>query len=281
MWEIQEKTEDRPKYPDGLRSRGYLKTERHVIDGFADSKNISNILTNQNKLNIYSNIKYGQHGKSHSYAVWSIYAKLRTNLFFGESYSSSEKIIEQTNYNFRKIYSNFDDVNLSGTANWMDAMRPDFPRKTDWIYDDTNLSAKGMCNRFIEDMDTAKDEIIYEKLHNFFRECKKYFVDTEKKCTFEFKDKFIEDHKNFKKIVIENEYKGFALWFDKDVLPKLDREVFEFIFFARNDIAISKTSDGKIAVINCEHEDWQNGTPFNELPNLRINDNFAFIKDTE
>ena len=72
LWEIQEKTEDRPRYPDGLRSRGYLKTERHVIDGFADSKNISNILTNQNKLNIYSNIK----------EVWSIYAKLRTKLFF-------------------------------------------------------------------------------------------------------------------------------------------------------------------------------------------------------
>ena len=37
----------------------------------------------------------------------------------------------------------------------------------------------------------------------------------------------------------------------------MDREVYEFLYTVRDDIAITKTKNDKVAIINCEHEDWK------------------------
>ena len=67
----------------------------------------------------------------------------------------------------------------------------------------------------------------------------------------------IEIKNDFSKIVETNDYKGYAIWIDKDVVRNMDREVFEFLYLVRNDIAITKTKNNKVAIINCEHEDWK------------------------
>jgi hypothetical protein len=48
-----------------------------------------------------------------------------------------------------------------------------------------------------------------------------------------------------------NGNKGFAIWIDKDMVEKTNREIFEFLCFTRRDVKLAETKDGKISVVNC------------------------------
>ena len=70
------------------------------------------------------------------------------------------------------------------------------------------------------------------------------------------------DKFNFDVIVVDekpediselNDNKGFAIWIDKDVIEKIDREIFEFLCFTRRDVKLAETKDGKISVVNCRN----------------------------
>ena len=70
------------------------------------------------------------------------------------------------------------------------------------------------------------------------------------------------DKFNFDVIVVDkkpenvselNDNKGFAIWIDKDVIEKIDREIFEFLCFTRKDVKLAETKDGKISVVNCRN----------------------------
>jgi len=76
------------------------------------------------------------------------------------------------------------------------------------------------------------------------------------------------DKFNFDVIVVDrkpenvselNDNKGFAIWIDKDVIEKIDREIFEFLCFTRKDVKLAETKDGKISVVNCRNTGIKNG----------------------
>ena len=90
---------------------------------------------------------------------------------------------------------------------------------------------------------------------------------------FDYYTKFVYDN-DFSKIVKGNDYKGYAIWIDKDVVRKMDREVYEFLYTVRDDIAITKTKNDKVAIINCEHEDWKTNK-LNSKSIWIIEDSFA------
>ena len=123
------------------------------------------------------------------------------------------------------------------------------------------------------------EEILYGKIEQFFGKLRDLDVDVLKnnlfdEYRFDLNDKYIEIKNDFSKIVKTNDYKGYAIWIDKDVVRNMDREVFEFLYLVRNDIAITKTKNNKVAIINCEHEDWKT----NELNSKSIwiiEDSFA------
>lgn len=50
-----------------------------------------------------------------------------------------------------------------------------------------------------------------------------------------------------------NANKGFVIWIDKDVIEKIDREIFEFLCFTRKDVKLAETKDGNISVVNCRN----------------------------
>jgi hypothetical protein len=52
-----------------------------------------------------------------------------------------------------------------------------------------------------------------------------------------------------------NGNKGFAIWIDKDMVEKTNREIFEFLCFTRRDVKLAETKDGKISVVNCRDID--------------------------
>ena len=78
----------------------------------------------------------------------------------------------------------------------------------------------------------------------------KYFIDEDvlnKHFTFDVK---VVDSKpnNIPKL---NDYKGFAIWIDKDRINDITREIYELLFYTRRDVKIAETKDGKVSVINC------------------------------
>lgn len=48
-----------------------------------------------------------------------------------------------------------------------------------------------------------------------------------------------------------NGNKGFAIWIDKDMVERTNREIFEFLCFTRRDVKLAETKDGKLSVVNC------------------------------
>jgi len=64
-----------------------------------------------------------------------------------------------------------------------------------------------------------------------------------------------EKPKNISKL---NNYKGFAIWIDKDILYSIKRDIYEFLFFTRYDIKLAETKDGKISVVNCRNIESNN-----------------------
>ena len=53
-------------------------------------------------------------------------------------------------------------------------------------------------------------------------------------------------------ISILNDNDGFAMWIDDSILEKIDREIYEFMFFVKNDVKVARTHDKKIMIINCK-----------------------------
>ena len=49
-----------------------------------------------------------------------------------------------------------------------------------------------------------------------------------------------------------NDNKGFAIWIDKSILYDIEREIYEFLWFAHRDVKVSETEDGKLSVVNCK-----------------------------
>ena len=69
---------------------------------------------------------------------------------------------------------------------------------------------------------------------------------------FELQDEYFEHHSgqklNYKEIVEKNNFKGFAIWIDKSLVGTFDREAYEFLYLVRNDIALTKTEDDRVAI---------------------------------
>jgi antitoxin component YwqK of YwqJK toxin-antitoxin module len=120
------------------------------------------------------------------------------------------------------------------------------------------------------------DSNLYDKILGFFRVTEGIMLENNliDEYRFDFDDKYIEIENDFSKIVKRNNYKGYAIWIDKDVSAIMDREVYEFLYIVRNDIAITKTKNDKVAIINCEHEDWK-GNRLNTKSVWIIEDDFA------
>jgi hypothetical protein len=78
--------------------------------------------------------------------------------------------------------------------------------------------------------------------------------------------KFIvfENGVKFDEIVRENDYRGFCLYVDSSVVFSTDRDPFEFLFCINHTVAMTRSEDGKVAIINCEHEYWKTGENYKE-----------------
>ena len=49
----------------------------------------------------------------------------------------------------------------------------------------------------------------------------------------------------------ENNYKGFAIWIDKNKLHQTNRDIFEFLAFTKKNVKYASTEDKLLSVINC------------------------------
>jgi len=116
-------------------------------------------------------------------------------------------------------------------------------------------------------------ETLFEKKLTIYtnskEDVKNYFLDIRKNLIKKAKNKYnqlfklevdIQKDFDFDVVVVEdkpndisklNENKGFAIWIDKSILKDINREIYEFIVFARHDIKSSETKDGKISITNC------------------------------
>jgi hypothetical protein len=158
-------------------------------------------------------------------------------------------------FNFKDRYNIFNPIDLHNISNYMYSHRPHFQDEMD----------DNLYDKIMQFFDIATDSNVLK--NNLFDEYR-----------FDLNDKYIEIENDFSKIVKENDYKGYAIWIDKDVVQKMDREVYEFLYIVRNDIAITKTKNDKVAIINCEHEDWKT----NELNSKSIwiiEDSFVYKEE--
>ena len=221
----------------------FLKTDTFHSDAFSDSYNISKILTSS-VLNLYTNDSSG--GLAHK-----VLSKNRQSVLGDE---------------FKERYHAYSSINFDDVENYMRWHRPKFDDDTDnRLYDHIMNFFKGIVMTSTTESNKKfdswkKDPVLENNLIDEYR--------------FDYNDKYIEIKNDFKKIVKENDYKGYAIWVDKDVLLKMDREIYEFLYIVRNDIAITKTKNDKVAIINCEHEDWK-GNRLNTKSVWIIEDDFA------
>ena len=79
-----------------------------------------------------------------------------------------------------------------------------------------------------------------------------YFNETTLMEKFWFDVIEIENKPDEDLISILNDNDGFAMWIDDSVLEKIDREIYEFMFFVKNDVKVAHTHDKKIMIINCK-----------------------------
>ena len=79
-----------------------------------------------------------------------------------------------------------------------------------------------------------------------------YFNETTLMEKFWFDVIEIENKPDEDLISILNDNDGFAMWIDDSVLEKIDREIYEFMFFVKNDVKVARTHDKKIMIINCK-----------------------------
>ena len=69
---------------------------------------------------------------------------------------------------------------------------------------------------------------------------------------FEFDVVKIENSPHVDLLTILNDNDNFAMWIDDSIVEKINREVYEFLFFAKRDVKLSKTFDDKLWLINCK-----------------------------
>tara|TARA_B100000686_G_C16801518_1_gene986399 strand:- start:960 stop:2435 length:1476 start_codon:yes stop_codon:yes gene_type:complete len=224
----------------------FLKTDTFHSDAFSDSHNISKILTNS-VLNLYTN---GDGGIVHK-----VLSRNRQNLL-GDG--------------FKDRYHAYSSINFDNIVNYMRWHRPDFNEDIDSrLYDHIMNFFSGIIMAPNKESNKKFDSWITNPAleNNLIDEYR-----------FDYDDKYIEIENDFIKIVKENDYKGYAIWIDKSVLLKMDREIYEFLYIVRNDIAITKTKNDKVAIINCEHEDWKTNE-LNSKSIWTIEDSFAYKEE--
>ena len=200
------------------REQKFLKTETFQSDAFSDNYNISNILTNS-PLTVYSN--HEEIGVVESHLL-----------------KNRNKLLDR---NFKDRHGAHNPVDLISMRDYMFAHRPKFHSESEEIL-------YGKIEQFFGRLGELDIEVLKNNLFDEYR--------------FELQDKYFEHHHgqklNYKEIVEENNFKGFAIWIDKSLVGTFDREAYEFLYLVRNDIALTKTEDDRVAIINCEHEDWNN-----------------------
>ena len=81
---------------------------------------------------------------------------------------------------------------------------------------------------------------------------KYYFNETTLMEKFWFDVVQIENKADVDYISILNDHDGFAMWIDDSVLEKINREIYEFMFFVKNDVKVAHTHDKNIMIINCK-----------------------------
>ncbi len=199
------------------KKQKFLKTETFQSDAFSDNYNISNILTNA-PLTIYSN--HEEKGRVESYLL-----------------KNRNKLLDK---NFKDRHGVHSPVDLVGIRDYMYAHRPKFHNES--------------------------EEILYGKIEQFFGKLRDLDVDVLKnnlfdEYRFEVRDRYFKhwdgQKLEYQKIAEKNNFKGFAIWIDKIIISTFDRDPYEFLYLVRNDIALTKTEDDGVAIINCEHEDWK------------------------
>jgi len=69
---------------------------------------------------------------------------------------------------------------------------------------------------------------------------------------------------DIKKIVKQNLYLGYCIYIDESLREGLYRNHYELLFFTNWDVAITRSQDNKLAIVNCEHEYWKTGKNYKE-----------------
>lgn len=80
-------------------------------------------------------------------------------------------------------------------------------------------------------------------------EVKYYFHQLSK---FKFDVVKIENTPDVDLISMLNDNDGFAMWIDDSIVEEINRELYEFLFFAKQDVKLSKTFDDKLWLVNCK-----------------------------
>jgi hypothetical protein len=69
---------------------------------------------------------------------------------------------------------------------------------------------------------------------------------------------------DFKEIVELNSYKGYCIYIDESLKENLYRDQYELLFFTNWNVAVTRSIDNKLAIINCEHEYWKTNNNYKE-----------------
>jgi|21_taG_2_1085346.scaffolds.fasta_scaffold00212_23 antitoxin component YwqK of YwqJK toxin-antitoxin module len=225
------------------KKQKFLKTETFQSDAFSDNYNISNILTNA-PLTVYSNDE--EKGRVESYLL-----------------KNRNKLLDK---NFKDRHGVHSPVDLVAIRDYMYAHRPKFHNESEEIL-------YGKIEEFFGKLRDLDDDVLKNNLFDEYR--------------FEVRDRYFEhwdgQKLEYQKIAEKNNFKGFAIWIDKSIISTFDRDPYEFLYLVRNDIALTKTEDDKVAIINCEHEDWKKihfATPNiwilnDEFPRTEIQGNYV------
>jgi hypothetical protein len=69
---------------------------------------------------------------------------------------------------------------------------------------------------------------------------------------------------NWNDLVQRNNFSGICLYMHNDASKINDRDVHEFLFCINTSVAITRSEDDTVAIINCEHEYWKTGKNYKE-----------------
>ncbi len=113
------------------------------------------------------------------------------------------------------------------------------------VYTNSSTNLKSYFNNIRRGLIDAAKQYVHGKPY--------YFYNVDK---FDFDVNIVDEKpKDISKL---NDYKGFAIWIDKDILYDINREIYEFLVFTKFNIKLSETNDGKISVVNCRNIESNN-----------------------